>query len=144
MAKRIRKHIKFFPIIKRPTERNKEQLRKSTGNFPLNTAQTDRISFSVLRNDKNRIRVIENIWYEINIDGKWEWVVRYDDHGGSGPLHRHYRISLKDNKEIDSAIEVKRFKKNKDHELTWCCKDIGTNYLDFRRKFLKNNGLDLY
>jgi len=114
-----------------------------SGNIPLNKAQTDKISFSVLRNEKNRLKKIENISYEINIDGHWEWIVRYDDHGGKGPLHRHFRVSLKDNKIVESTGGIKKYK-NKDYELTWVCNDIRRNYLIYRSKFLKNIGLDLY
>lgn len=141
MVKRIRKHFKnVFPITK-PTP--KETLHTQTGNIPLNKARTDRISFSVLRNEKNNLRKIENISYEISIDDNWVWVVRYDDHGGQGLLHRHYRISLTNDREIESSAGIKRYK-NKDYELTWVCNDIKKNYLIFRSKFLKNNGLDLY
>lgn len=141
MVKRIRKHFKKIYPIKKPVIR--ETLHTKSGNIPLNIAQTDRISFSVLRNEQNRLRKIENISYEINIKDRWEWVVRYDDHGSKGFLHRHFRVSLTDDREIESSAGIKRYK-NKDHELTWVCKDIKKNYLIFRSKFLKNMGLDLY
>lgn len=141
MVQKIRKHTRYFIPIKKPLI--KEQLYGKKGNIPLNKAQTDRISFSVLRNDKNHIRKIENISYEINIEDNWEWIVRYDDHGGVGPLHRHVRVSLKNNKEVESMDGIKKYR-NKDHELTWVCNDIKRNYLTFRSKFLKNMGIDLY
>lgn len=141
MVKRIKKHFRNIFPFKKPTPR--EVLHTQSGNIPLNIVQADRISFSVLRNDKNRIRKIENISYEINIEGKWEWIVRYDDHGGTGVLHRHFRVSLEDDKEVESSAGIKKYK-NRDHELTWVCKDIQRNYLIFRSRFLKNLGLDLY
>lgn len=141
MVKRIRKHRKNILPLKKPSL--KENLHPQTGSIPLNIAQTDRISFSVLKNEKNNLRKIENISYEISIHDKWEWVIRYDDHGGSGFLHRHIRISLKDNSAVESADGIRRYK-NKDYELTWVCDDIKRNYLMFRKKFLKNSGLDLY
>lgn len=141
MTKKIKKHVKFVYPLKKP--KTKETLLSHSGNVPLNIARSDRISFSVLKNEKHQTRKIENISYEININDNWEWVVRYDDHGGTGQLHRHYRISLKDNRQIDSTAHLKKFK-NKDNELTWVCKDIKINYLIFRSKFLKNNRLDLY
>ena len=139
--KKIRKHFKRILPLKKPAP--KEDLYTQIGNILLNMAQTDRISFSVLRNNKNKLRKIENISYEIRIKDKWEWIVRYDDHGGKGLLHRHYRVSLTENQEIESSAGIKRYK-NKDYELTWVCKDIKRNYLIFRTKFLKNMGLDLY
>lgn len=141
MVKRIRKHFKnIFPIKKTVP---KEILHAQSGNIPLNIAQTDRISFSVLRNERNNVRKIENISYDISIEGKWEWVVRYDDHGGTGLLHRHFRVSLTGDKEVESSAGIKKYK-NKDYELTWVCNDIKRNYLTFRVKFLKNMALDLY
>lgn len=141
MVKRIRRHFKNIFPLKKP--KIKENLHTQTGNIPLNKAQADRISFSVLRNEKNNIRKIENISYEINIDDDWVWVVRYDDHGGTGSLHRHIRISLKDDSNVESTIGIKKYK-NKDYELTWVCNDIKRNYLIFRKQFRKNSGLDLY
>lgn len=141
MPKRIRKHFKNIYPLKKPKQ--KETLYKQKGNIPLNVAQTDRISFSVLRNEKNNIRKIEIISYEISIEDNWEWVVRYDDHGGAGSLHRHFRVSLKNDKEVESAAGIRKYR-NKDYELTWVCNDIKRNYLLFRSKFLKRMGLDLY
>lgn len=141
MVKRIRKHFKYILPIKTPIL--KETLYTQTSNFTLNTAQLDRISFSVLRNSKQKLRKIENISYEINVDGYWEWVVRYDDHGGIGSLHRHIRISLRDESNVESTTGIKKYK-NKDYELTWVCNDIKRNYLVFRKQFRKNSGLDLY
>lgn len=139
--KKFRKHTKKDALI---TKFNlKESLYTQKGSVPLNIAQTDRISFSVLRDDKKKLRKIENISYEININGHWEWIVRYDDHGARGPLHRHFRISLQDESIIESLSGIKKYK-DKDHELTWVCEDIKKNYLVFRSNFLKNIGLDLY
>lgn len=141
MGRKIRKHIKMiYPIDPPPL---KEVLHKQRANVPLSIAQTDRISFSVLRNEDNRLRKIENISYEINIRDKWEWIVRYDDHGGNGPLHRHFRISLDDERVVESTAGIKKYK-SKDYELTWVCKDIKRNYPIYRSKFLKRMGLDLY
>lgn len=140
MRKKKKHPKKIYPIEKPPIE---ETLHTQNGNVPLNIAQTDRISFSVLRDERNRIRKIENISHEINIKGKWEWVVRYDDHGGKGYLHRHYRLSLEDDSNIVSIAGIKKYK-NKDHELTWVCKDIKRNYFIYRSKLLKKIGLDLY
>lgn len=141
MGKKIRKHFKNIYPIRKPLQ--KETLHSQSRNIPLNTAQLDRISFSVLRNNKNRLRKVENVSYEINVKEKWEWVVRYDDHGGVGLLHRHFRISLKDSSNVESSEGIRKYK-NKDYELTWVCNDIKRNHLIYRRKFLKNSGLDLY
>ena len=141
MSRRIRKHFKNIYPIKMPLQ--KEILHTQKVSVPLNIAQTDRISFSVLRNEKNKIRKIQNISYEINIQNKWEWIIRYDDHGGTGYLHRHYRLSLEDDSDVISITGIRKYK-NKDHELTWVCKDIKRKYLAYRSKLLKKMGLDLY
>ncbi len=141
MVKRIRKHSKIIFRLEKPI--SKEVLHTKSGDFPLNTAGGDRISFSVLKNEKNNIRKIENVSFEINIDNNWEWVVRYDDHGGGGSLHRHIRISLKDDSSIESLSGIKKYI-NKDFELTWIIDDIKRNYMVFRKNFLKEEGLDLY
>ncbi len=141
MARKFRRHHRKNYLIRKPII--KETLHTQNGNIPLNIAQTDRISFSVLRNEKNSIRKIENISYEISIENDWEWIVRYDDHGGTGILHRHFRVSLKSSQEVESSAGIKKYK-NKNYELTWVCNDIKRNYLIFRSKFLKNNSLDLY
>lgn len=141
MTRKIRKHHKQTLPLTKPQA--KENLYTQTNNIPLNIAQLDRISFTVLRNNKNNIRKIENVSYEICIDGLWEWIVRYDDHGGTGLLHRHLRVSLKDDRSVESSIEIKRYK-NKDYELTWIINNIKNNYLIFRKNFLENEGLDLY
>src|SRR3989338_5631922 len=116
MVKKIRKHIKI--VVPDIIPSIKEVLHTQTGKVPLNKTLQDRISFSVLRNYKNNIRKIENISYELQIDGKWEWVVRYDDHGGSGLLHRHTRISLTDQSDIQSYSGIRKYN-NKDFQLTW-------------------------
>ena len=141
MAKKFKRHRRSVYSFKKPIP--KEVLHTQSNNFPLNRAQSDRISFSVLRNKDNKIRKIENISYEIKVEDRWEWIVRYDDHAGKGLLHRHFRVSLRDNREIESTAGIKRYK-NKDYELPWVCNDIRRNYLMFRSKFLKNNSLDLY
>lgn len=141
MTRRIKKHIRRVLHIEKPLR--KENLHTQTNNVPLNKALYDRISFSVLRNEENGIRKIENISYDININDKWEWVVRYDDHGGTGNLHRHYRINLTDERTIESAAGIRKYK-NKDHELTWVCNEIKRDHMIFRKRFLKSCGLDLY
>ena len=140
MRKRIKKHKTPVTLLK--PVKLKEELYQHVGRVPLNRALTDRISFSVLRNNKNNIRKIENVSYEILIEERWEWVVRFDDHGGQGNLHRHRRVSLKDEKVIEDNERIKRYT-NKNHELTWVCnKDIKKNHLSYRMKFLRNSGLD--
>ena len=141
MARKIRKHIPAALPLKKPPQ--EEDLKTWNGDVPLNIAKSDRISFSVLMNKKNEIRKIENISYEILIEGEWAWIVRFDDHGGIGSIHKHTRIALNDGREVESSEGVKK-SKSKRKQFNWAFKDIKRNYLNYRYKFLKNSGLDLY
>jgi hypothetical protein len=122
-------------------------VKKSTitrgGQFPLNPGQTDRISFTAELGDNNEITKISNVSYEITMEEEWEWIVRYDDHGGREGLHRHQRISLKDQSDFKLPKEIK-VTGSKQELLNWAISDIKRNYIAFRQKFLKRNGLDLY
>lgn len=140
-TKRFRRHRNQVIILEKP--KREERLYSQKANFPLNIAQVDRISFSISRNKNKEIKKIENISYEIYVNGVWEWVVRYDDHGGLGILHRHVRISLKDNHEIETHEGIKKYK-NKNSQLTWVINDIKRNYLYWRKRLVKNTGIDLY
>ncbi len=141
MGKKIRKHIPKILPLKKPLQ--KENLNTWSGDVPMNIAKSDRISFSVLINEKHNIRKIENISYDILIDEKWINIVRFDDHGGKGHLHKHTKISMNDEKTIDSSQGVKQ-SRSKRKLFNWAFKDIKRNYLIYRSKFLKNSGLDLY
>lgn len=143
MVNRIKKHvpIRIIPVVKKRIIKSK--LIKYTGTVPLNVANQDRIVFVVSRDDGNNIRIVDNIRYEINIEDKWEWVVRYDDHAGEGSLHRHYRVDLVSDRQILSKAKARKYK-NKNHELTWVCNDFRKNHQIYRKKFLTNCGLDLY
>ncbi len=141
MRRKIRKHIRYIYPPKKL--KPKEILYTQSGSIMLNKSRDDRISYSVLRNKKNDTTKIENISYEIQVNGNWEWVVRYDDHGGVGQLHRHVRVSLIDQIDVESSVGIRKYR-NKSYQLTWVCNDIKRNYLNFRFRFLKHSGLDLY
>lgn len=143
MVNRIKKHVPMQIMPVRRRKIIKSRLSKHTGIVPLNVANLDRIVFVVSRDEKNNIRVVDNIRYEININDKWEWVVRFDDHAGEGSLHKHYRVDLKSDRQILSKAQAKKYK-NKNHELTWVCRDFRKNHQIYRKKFLTNCGLDLY
>lgn len=141
MAKKIRKHIVKNVLLKKPVP--KEELTTWNGNIPLNIAKYDRISFSVLINKRREVRKIENISYDILIDDRWVNVLRYDDHGGIGLLHKHTKVAINDTREIESSEGIKR-SPNKQTQFRWAFKDIKRNYLNYRTKFLKNSNIDLY
>lgn len=108
--------------------------------FYLNTEQLDRISFSILKDENEKIKEIQNVSYEININGKWVRIVRYDDHSGTGSLHRHTKFSFSSLKEIIESLPW--IKGDKNQQLTQACNDIKENYEEFKNEFTKNSGLD--
>ena len=108
MGKKIGKHIPKILPLKKPLQ--KENLKTWSGDVPLNIAKYDRISFSVLINEKRNIRKIENISYDILIENEWVWIIRFDDHGGVGLFHKHTKITLNDERDIESYEGVKKSK----------------------------------
>lgn len=142
MTKRTRKHVRriSLPVIKLKI---REKLRRQRKNFPIDVSLNNRISFSVLRNKNNQVIIIENISYEILVGNKWEWVVRYDDHGGIGLIHRHVRLNLNSSQEVESNLNMPK-QDNKTDELTWVCKEIKGSFLKFRMEILKNSKPDLF
>lgn len=143
MGRKFKKH-KFpqLTLVKPPL---KEEINTWNGNFPLNRANLDRISFSVWRNKNGIIRKIENISYDIFVVSIDDWItlVRYDDHGGTGRLHKHINFALNNEREIITSDWVTKTT-NKNKQFGWVYKDIKNNYSSYRKKFCKNSGIDLY
>lgn len=143
MGRKFKKH-KFpqLTLVKPPLE---EEINTWNGNFPLNTANLDRISFSVWRNKNGIIRKIENISYDIFVISIDDWItlVRYDDHGGMGILHKHIKFALNNEREIITSDWVTKTT-NKNKQFRWAYKDIKNNHSSYREKFCKNSGIDLY
>lgn len=113
---------------------------ETSWNAPLNKALTDRIGFTLKKDKKGIVVKIDRITYETLINNKWEWIFRFDDHGGFGPIHGHLRVSLKN----DAAIEVNDgIKKCKDKNayISWIYKFFRKQYIDIRRRFIKENKL---
>lgn len=119
-----------------------EPKKDNFGGFSLNPNNSDRISFNRETDTKGTIK-ISNVSYEIKIDEEWIWIVRYDDHGGKGALHRHERINLESDIDVLIADGVKR-KGTKKKLYDWAIADIKKNYLIYRMRFLKRIGIDLY
>ena len=65
MSRKIRKHIKIIYPVNPPVLVLEEVLHKQKGDVPLNIVPTDRISFSVLRNENNSLRKIENMGLDL-------------------------------------------------------------------------------
>jgi hypothetical protein len=100
----------------------KEELSVVNGQFPLNPNNSDRLSFSAVVDVKNIITIINNVSYEMSFEKQWEWIIRYDDHGGIEAFHRHERLYLEDdsNLQINNIIEHS----TKQKLLEWSINDI--------------------
>lgn len=118
----------------------KESLHPHKRTFYLNTEQIDRVSFSILKDENETIKEIQNVSYDMNIEGTWIGIVRYDDHSGTESLHKHTKVSLESDNEVAESIYW--IKGNKEQQLTQACDDIRQNYKEFKDRFLKNSGLD--
>ncbi len=111
------------------------------GQFPLNPSNSDRLTFNATFDDK--VFIISNVSYEMLFDQRWEWIIRYDDHGGTEDFHRHERYCLEDESDFPSSnIFVPDITKKKLFE--WAINDIKRNYMIYRTKFCKRNSIDLY
>lgn len=101
MRKKIRKHLKQIDLTylkpKITCLKNKDLILE-TWDTPLNKALTDRVGFTVKRDSRGHLQKIDRITYETVINGRWEWIFRFDDHGGTGVVHGHRRVSLRDTK----------------------------------------------
>ena len=141
MSKIITKHTKqidlTYIIPKTKIPRNTIETSWDT---PLNKALTDKIGFTVQKDNKGNIVKIDRITYETLINRKWEWIFRFDDHGGVGPIHGHFRISIKNDAAIEVNDSIKKFK-NKNTCIPWVYKFFRKQYIDIRRKFIKENKL---
>jgi hypothetical protein len=143
MSRKFKK--RKFPALTLILPPQKEALFPWNGYIPLNNANLDRISFSVDRNKDGKILKIENISYDIFITARDEWVnvIRYDDHGGTGILHKHITVALESDQEIVVSDWITKTKSKK-KQFNWATRDIKNSYLAYRQKFCKSSSIDLY
>lgn len=136
---------KKVSVNKYESQKQKPKPNLRQGQFPLNPNGSDRITFVAELDTSEKVKVVRIVSYEILINGIWERVIRYDDHAGSGFLHRHERIRLENLSEFPIPIYdgVKR-KGTKQKLLEWAIQDIIKNYLIYRKRVLKRSNVDLY
>lgn len=113
------------------------------GNFPLNPNTSDRITFSADLKKDGSIKCVNNITYMMLYQNTWEWIIRYDDHGGNGDFHGHERVSLEDDSDFPfTSITIPHGTKLQLFQ--WAISDIRKNYIVYRDQFCHRNGIDLY
>lgn len=112
------------------------------GQFPLNSNNSDRISFKADFNQNKEATTINNVSYEMLYEQRWEWIIRYDDHGGSSDFHFHERYSFDDESSFQILSAKPQGSKKKSFE--WAISDIRKNYLGYRLRFCERNRIDLY
>lgn len=96
----------------------------------------DKITHLAYMDKSRKISEVVNVSYEILLEGMWLTIVRFDSHHGY--LHRHTRISLKDETEVEDTVGVKK-KGMPDLWYTWAIQDITKNYISYRASFTKRS-----
>jgi len=74
---------------------------------------------------------------DTHFKGKWITIVRYDTHHGY--MHKHERVSIENESTTVTILGVRQ-KGTRRRLLRWAIRDINTNYLVYKRKFLKRSG----
>lgn len=136
MTRKIHKHIKRPLPLTIP--KLSEKTEKREGEFPLYKSNTDKLHWCIEISLKGNTVKIADITFLIFVNDEWQWVVRYDDHGGDGLLHKHERLSLNDDSETTLSLPIRK-NGNKKKLTEWAIDDIRKNYINYRRVFLKRN-----
>jgi CHAT domain-containing protein len=119
--------------------RRQKKVEKTHSNQYL-LSQNNRITYVYKTDSKKEIIEIVCVSLDIRIEEKWITIIYYDNHHGS--LHRHSRIAYNDEADITDSNRVKRRGGN-NQLLQWAIKDIKTNYINYKKKFIKRNRLIL-
>ena len=99
-------------------------------------SEYDRITHLVYVDENRKILEVVNISYEILLEDQWVTITRFDSHHGY--LHRHTRISLEDETEIEDSVGVKR-RGNPHLWYTWAIRDIKKRFIEYRMRFARRS-----
>lgn len=104
---------------------------------PIYLGEADRITYVYETDSEGNCTKIDNVSYEIKIEGKWYLVSRYDSVHRF--LHCHMTISTKDQTEI--LLNRSRVIKKGSPKmwLTWAIRDFRVNFFNYRKGFLKRS-----
>lgn len=103
-----------------------------TQQIKYNLTESDRvdIAFEV---EKPSFKVRNfRVLYEIEIDGEWMWIIRYD--GWHGLFHQHIRLSL--DEKIQERVP-QTYIKDYNKAVGWAQKDINERWKKYREQFLE-------
>lgn len=133
-----KKGLKFFHALQKLHESYQDIKEGIVKALPaeIYLSHADRITHVSLRNTERRVVEVINVSYEINIDGEWITIVRFDSHHNY--LHRHIRISLDDEREIEDTVGVKK-KGEPALWYTWAIQYIKVKFIEYRTKFTKRS-----
>lgn len=100
-------------------------------------SENNRLSYVYKVKTTGEIGEVTCVSYDIKINNSWFTIVFYDSSHG-GIMHRHTRIVVGGEEEVVNDDEVKK-KGTQRRLLTWAIGDIKTNYLSYKKRFLKRN-----
>ena len=100
-------------------------------------SQNNRLTYVYDYSSKRKSMEIVCVSLEIKIKDDWITIIRYDNHH-DGILHRHTIIAYNNKANIVDYSGTKR-KGSFNKLLSWAIQDIKSNYLVYKRKFLKRN-----
>lgn len=110
----------------------KQLLRIHRNDFRL--SNNNRLTYVYKTENKGILIEVTNVSLEIQINNKWETIIRYDN--AHGKLHRHTRITINSNADIVDYIGVKQ-KGSQKRLLGWAIDDIKKKYIIYKSKFLE-------
>jgi hypothetical protein len=100
-------------------------------------SQKDRITYVYARSIKDHeIIEVVNVSYDILIYEKWYTIIRYDSNHGY--LHRHERLTLRDEKDIVEQIDLSGTHSD---WLTWALNDLIKHFREYKQTFFDNNSI---
>lgn len=112
---------------------------KDVLNKPIYFSESNRITYVYRKSISGNVILIVCVSFDIYIKRKWKTVLYYDN--VHGYLHRHDYFSLNRKSESIISENIKQ-KGTQNSILRWCIKDILTNYVFYKKKFLKNSGFN--
>lgn len=99
--------------------------------------ENNRLTYIYKRDANKKIVEVTCASLEIKVRDKWNTIIYFDsDETHSGILHKHTYVSLEKDADIVDYFGVKR-KGSQKKLLEWAIKDIRTNYIVYKKQFIK-------
>lgn len=143
MGKRIRYRFPSKELVRELNRLSKKYSFRKETNFKVIESEiilspSDRITHIKKINANNEVVEVVNVSYEVNLDGEWLTIVRYDS--SHGYLHRHVLISLDNRFETTSTSSVIK-RGQPDDWYAWAITDIQKRFLEYRVGFMRRSKL---